>query len=40
MIYHGKADCRIQAGDRIAQLIVEKINTSNIMEVDELEITG
>ena len=36
---HGKADCRIQAGDRIAQLIIEKIDTSDMMEVDDLEVT-
>jgi len=40
MINHCKADCRIQEGDGIAQLIIEKINTSDIMEVDELELTG
>jgi len=39
MINHGKADCRIQEGDRITQLIIDKINKSNIMEVDELELT-
>ena len=39
MINHGRADSRIQEGDRIAQLIVERINTSHIMEVDELELT-
>jgi len=39
MINYGKADCRIHEGDRIAQLIIEKINTSDIMEVDELKIT-
>ena len=39
MINHGKADCRIQEGDRIAQLIIEKINTSDIMEVDQVELT-
>jgi len=39
MVDHGKADCRIQEGDRIAQLIIEKIHTSDIMEVDELELT-
>jgi len=39
MIDHGKADCRIQEGDRIAQLIIEKINISDIMEVHELELT-
>jgi len=40
MINHGKADWRIQEGDRIAPRIIEKINTSDIMEVDELELTG
>jgi len=39
MIKHGKADCRIQEGERIAQLIIERINKSDIMEVDELELT-
>jgi len=39
MVNHGKADCRIQAWDRIAKLIIEKINTSDMMEVDELELT-
>jgi len=38
MINHCKADCRIQDGDPIAQLIIEKINTSDIREVDELEL--
>ena len=27
MIHQGKIDCRIQAWDRIAQLIIEKIKT-------------
>ena len=40
MINHGKIDCRIQAGDRIAQLIIERIDTSDMMEVDDLEVTG
>jgi len=38
MVNHGKAVCRIQEGDRIAQLIIENINTSDMMEVDELEL--
>ena len=37
MIYHGKIDCRIQAGDRIAQMIIEKIDMSDRMEIDQLE---
>ena len=40
MINHGKLDCRIQAGDRIAQMIIEKIDTSDVMEVDQLEEMG
>ena len=39
MINHRKIDCRIQVGDRIAQLIIEKIDTSDMMEVDDLEVT-
>ena len=39
MINHGKTDCRIQAGDRIAQLIIEKIDTSEMMEVGDHEVT-
>ena len=39
MINHGKIDCRIQAGDRMAQIIIEKIDTSDMMEVDQLETT-
>ena len=39
MINHGKIDCRIQAGDRIAQIIIEKIDMSDMMEVDQLEAT-
>jgi len=38
MVNHGKVDCRIQEGDRIAQLIIEKIKTSDMMEVDKLEL--
>ena len=36
---HGEADCVFKAGDRIAQLIVEKIANADAMEVDDLEIT-
>ena len=39
MVNQGKADCRIQPGDRIAQLIIEKIETSDLTEVDNLENT-
>jgi len=38
MINHSKADCRMQEGDLIAQLSIEKNHTSNIMEVDTLEV--
>ena len=37
---HGKADCVFKAGDRIAQLIIEKVANADAMEVDKLEITG
>jgi len=36
---HGKADCWFKAGDRIAQLIVEKIADTNTMEVDNIVTT-
>ena len=39
MVDHGKRDCRIQTCDRIIQYIIEKIDTSNMMEVDNLEVT-
>lgn len=39
MVNHGKSDCRIQGGDRIAQRIIEKIDTSDLMAVDDLEVT-
>ena len=39
MINHGKIDCRMQAGDRIAQMIIERIEMSHMMEVDQLETT-
>lgn len=39
MVNHGNAHCRIQPSDRIAQVIVEQIDNSDIMEVDDLEIT-
>jgi len=38
-IDHGKTDCRIQEGDPIAQLRIEKINKSDIMEVNGVELT-
>ena len=39
MVNYGKNDCRIQPGDPIAQLIIEKIDISNMMEVNDLEVT-
>ena len=36
---HGEADCVFKAGDRIAQLIVEKVANAEAMEVDDLGIT-
>jgi len=36
---YGKANCVFKAGDRIAQLIIEKIPNADAMEVDDLETT-
>jgi len=36
---HGEADCVFKAGDRIAQLIIEKVANADAMEVDDLETT-
>jgi len=36
---HGEADCVFNAGDRIAQLIIEKVANAHGMEVDDLGIT-
>jgi len=36
---HGEADCVFKAGDRIAQLIVEKVANADAMEVDDLGTT-
>jgi len=36
---HGEADCVFKAGDRIAQLIVEKVANADAMKVDDLGIT-
>jgi len=33
---HGQADCSFKAGDRIAQLIVERIGDSDATEIDEV----
>jgi len=37
---HGEADCVFKVGDRIAQLIVEKVANADAMDVDNLGITG
>jgi len=37
---HGEADCLYKAGDRIAQLIIEKIANTDAMEVDDQGVTG
>jgi dUTPase len=36
---HSAADCRVQTGDRIAQMIIENIDMSDAMEVDSLQQT-
>jgi len=36
---HGEADCLYKAGDRIAQIIIEKIANTDAMEVDDLGVT-
>jgi len=39
MIKHSNNDCHIMEGERIAQMISEKIDMSDAMEVDKLEDT-
>ena len=39
MVNQGKNNSRIQPGYRITKLIIEKIDTSDVMEVDDVEIT-
>ncbi len=34
---HNDADCEIKEGDRIAQLVLERIYTPEVLEVQELE---
>lgn len=36
---HGKSYYRVRVGDRVAQLICEKIQDINLVEVDELDLT-
>jgi len=39
MMNHGKKSYQVQEGDQIAQMIIEKIDTSDLMKVDNLQIT-
>ncbi len=39
LINHGKDEHNVSAGDKIAQLILEKIATPEVLEVDDLEGT-
>ena len=39
MMNHGKKSYQVQEGDRIAQMIIEKIDTSEMIEVDNLQMT-
>jgi len=39
MMNHGKKSYQVQEGDRIAQMIIETIDMSDMMEVDNLRIT-
>ena len=39
MMNHGKRSYQVQEGDRIAQMIIEKLEMSDMMEVDNLQIT-
>jgi len=39
MMNHGKKSYQVQEEDRIAQMIIEKIDMSGMMEVDNLQIT-
>jgi len=39
MMNHGKKRYQVQEGDRIAQIIIEKVDMSGMMEVDNLQIT-
>ena len=37
MVNHRKSDCRIQTRDRIAKLKIKKIDTTDIMEMDDMK---
>jgi len=39
MMNHGKKNYQVQEEDRIAKIIIEKIDISGMMEVDNLQIT-
>ena len=34
---HGEADFEVKEGDRVAQLVIERIYTPEVLEVEELE---
>lgn len=36
---HAETDFEVRAGDRVAQLILERITTPEVVEVDDLEAT-
>lgn len=40
MFNHSEEDFKVSPGDRIAQLIIEKISATEIVEVDELNDTA
>ena len=37
---HGKDDLKVDVGDRVAQLVVEKIATPEVVEVEDLQATA
>lgn len=40
LLNHGVTDLHVRAGDRIAQLILEKIQAAEVREVTELTVTA
>jgi len=36
---HSEVDFTVEEGDRVAQLVIEKIETPSVVEVDDLEAT-
>jgi len=39
LINHGKSDFEVRAGDRIAQIVINKVESAEIVEVDDLDDT-